>query len=162
MTFSGVKVVSAKSRSGDVTDAIVLSSSNPSALTVPASVNFAAGSNTVTFMATVVSLTNGSSTIIASNTATGVWAEYNVHPHVSTEGPDFGSDLHLVAGDLVFTIPAGYTLYSIEGADCALVSGDWVWQTLEGTDYQVDGNQVTVFSEAGGRLVIRIRLTPAP
>lgn len=149
-------------RSGDVTDAIVLSSSNPSALTVPASVNFAAGSNTVTFMATVVSLTNGSSTIIASNTATGVWAEYNVHPHVSTEGPDFGSDLHLVAGDMVFTIPMGYTLYSIEGADCALVSGDWNWQTLEGTDYQVAGNQVTIFSEAGGRLVIRIRLTPAP
>ncbi len=146
-------------RSGDVTDEIVLTSTNPAVLTVPASVTFAAGSNTVTFMATVVSLTNGSSTILASNTATGVWAEYNVHPHVSTEGPVFGGDLHLVSGDMVFTLPTGYTLYSIEGADCALVGGDWNWQTLEGTDYQVVGDQVTIFSEAGGRLVIRIKLT---
>ncbi len=71
-------------REGAVGDDIVLSSSNTNAVTVPASATFAAGSNTLSFMATVVSLTSGPATIVASNAATGVWAEYNVTPVAPT------------------------------------------------------------------------------
>ncbi|MGD9611682.1 MAG: hypothetical protein AB7V22_02140 [Kiritimatiellia bacterium] len=65
-------------RSGDVTDEIVLTSDNEAAVTVPASVTFV--SNSVSFDATVVSLTAGGAKIVASNAATGAWAEYNVYP----------------------------------------------------------------------------------
>lgn len=53
---------------------IVLVSNNTNAVTVPPDVNFAAGSNTVTFNATVVSLTAGNATIYATNPATGARA----------------------------------------------------------------------------------------
>ena len=69
-------------RSGAVTEEIVLTSDNEAAVTVPASVNFV--SNQVSFNATVVSLTAGSAKIVASNAATGATAEYNVHPVVPT------------------------------------------------------------------------------
>ena len=75
-------------RSGEVTDLIVLSSDNEAAVTVPASVTFGESATTATFDATVVSLTAGSAKIIASNAASGAWAEYNVHPIV----PDLGID----------------------------------------------------------------------
>jgi len=77
-------------RSGAVDDFIVLSSDNEAAVTVPASVMFLESSRTLTFEATVVSLTAGSAKIVASNAATGVWAEYNVHPVAPTlaiDGP---------------------------------------------------------------------------
>ena len=75
-------------RSGEVTDLIVLSSDNEAAVTVPASVTFGESATTATFDATVVSVTSGSAKIIASNAASGAWAEYNVHPIV----PDLGID----------------------------------------------------------------------
>lgn len=69
-------------RSGAVGDEIVLTSSNTNSVTVPAGTNFVTGSNTVTFSATVVSLTAGDATIIASNAASGAWAEYTVRAPV--------------------------------------------------------------------------------
>ncbi len=75
-------------RSGEVTDLIVLSSDNEAAVTVPASVTFGESATTATFTATVVSVTSGSAKIIASNEASGAWAEYDVHPIV----PDLGID----------------------------------------------------------------------
>ena len=57
-------------------------------MTVPAGVLFGESASTVTFTATVVSVTSGSAKIIASNAASGAWAEYNVHPIV----PDLGID----------------------------------------------------------------------
>ncbi len=68
-----------------------------------------------------------------------------------------------MAGDLVFTIPAGYTLVSVEGADCALLNGDLEWASLSqeqpDPDYTVEGGVVTILGEEGGRLLIRIRLS---
>ena len=75
-------------RSGAVGDEIVLSSDNEAAVTVPASATFAAGEDILAFTATVVSVTSGSAKIVASNAASGAWAEYNVHPIV----PDLGID----------------------------------------------------------------------
>ena len=65
-------------RVGAVGDDLVLSSSNPDAVTVPAGATFI--TNSVAFNATVVSLTSGPATIVASNEETGVWAEYVVTP----------------------------------------------------------------------------------
>lgn len=67
-------------RTGAVGDDIVLASDNTAALTVPAAATFAAGSNVLVFTGTVVSVTNGDAVITASNTATGVWAEYTIRP----------------------------------------------------------------------------------
>ena len=146
-------------RSGAVDNEIVLTSDNTAAVTVPASVSFVGTDATVSFMVTVVSLTNGEATIVASNTASGLTATYTVKPYESTEGPPFGSDLVLVGGDLQFTVPTGYTLGSVLGADCALVDGDWDWQTLSSpADYTVEGNVVTI--TATGRKIIRIGEIP--
>ena len=75
-------------RSGAVTDEILLSSDNEAAVTVPASVLFGESAETATFTATVVSVTSGGAKIVASNEATGAWAEYNVYP----VAPDLGID----------------------------------------------------------------------
>ncbi|MDY0145044.1 MAG: hypothetical protein RBS84_03505 [Kiritimatiellia bacterium] len=146
-------------RSGAVDNEIVLTSDNTAAVTVPASVTFAGTDATVSFMVTVVSLTNGDATVVASNAASGLTATYTVKPYESTEGPPFGGDLVLVGGDLQFTMPTGYTLGSVLGADCALVDGDWDWQTLSSpADYTVEGNVVTI--TATGRKIIRIGEIP--
>jgi len=75
-------------RSGAVGDDVVLTSDNPAAVTVPAGATFAAGEDVLAFTATVVSVTSGSAKIVASNVASGAWAEYNVHPIA----PDLGID----------------------------------------------------------------------
>ena len=75
-------------RSGAVGDEIVLTSDNEAAVTVPAGATFAAGEDVLAFTATVVSVTSGSAKIVASNVASGAWAEYDVHPIA----PDLGID----------------------------------------------------------------------
>ncbi|MDY0150007.1 MAG: hypothetical protein RBT03_07975, partial [Kiritimatiellia bacterium] len=146
-------------RVGAVDNDIVLTSDNVAAVTVPASVTFVGTDATLSFNATVVSLTAGDATIVASNAATGLTAEYTVRPYESTEGPPFGGDLVLVGGNLQFTMPVGYTLGSVLGADCALVDGDWEWQTLVSpADYTVESNVVTI--TATGRMIIRIGEIP--
>ena len=75
-------------RSGAVGDDVVLTSDNPAAVTVPAGATFAAGEDVLAFTATVVSVTSGSAKIVASNVASGAWAEYDVHPIA----PDLGID----------------------------------------------------------------------
>jgi hypothetical protein len=75
-------------RSGAVDDFIVLSSDNEAAVTVPEGAMFPESSRTLTFDATVVSLTAGSAKIVASNAATGVWAEYSVYPVAPALGLD--------------------------------------------------------------------------
>ena len=77
-------------RSGEVTDDVVLTSDNEAAVTVPAGAAFAPGETVLTFTATVVSVTAGNAKIVASNADTGVWAEYNVYPVAPTlaiDGP---------------------------------------------------------------------------
>ncbi|NCC93067.1 MAG: hypothetical protein EOM10_07260, partial [Opitutae bacterium] len=75
-------------RSGDVTDNVVLSSDNEAAVTVPAGATFGAGENVLTFTATVVSVTSSAAKIVASNEDTGAWAEYNVYPVAPALGID--------------------------------------------------------------------------
>lgn len=75
-------------RTGDVTDNIVLTSDNEAAVTVPASAMFEPGIDVLTFTATVVSVTSGDAKIVASNEDTGAWAEYNVYPVAPTLGID--------------------------------------------------------------------------
>lgn len=107
-------------RSGPVGSNIVLSSSNTNAVTVPAAVEFEEGSNSVSFLATVVSLTDGEATIIASNEETGAWAEYDVKPALPVLS---------IAGPWELTvpgIPAEYTLTREGGVgdDIILSSSD--------------------------------------
>ncbi len=107
-------------RSGPVGSNIVLSSSNTNAVTVPGSVQFEEGSNTVSFLATVVSLTAGEATLIASNEETGAWAEYEVKPALP---------VLYIAGPWELTvpgIPAEYTLTREGGVgdDIILSSSD--------------------------------------
>lgn len=76
---------------------IALSSDNEDAVTVPLSVMFDTGSNTVAFMATVVSLAAGDATITASNTTSGAWDTYTVRaPALALDGPTevFSADLY--------------------------------------------------------------------
>ena len=143
-----------------VDDDIVLTSDNEAAVTVPAGVSFDPGSGTVRFNITVVSLTNGNATVVASNIASGAWADYTIQPSVPVIGPDFGEDIQVNGeGNLEFTLPAGYQLNHVYGADCALDAGDWDWQELvQDTDYTVDGNTVTII--AAGRKILRIGMIP--
>ena len=113
-------------RSGNVTDLIVLTSENPAAVTVPPTVTFAAGSNTVTFDVAVVSLTNGEARIVASNAASGVATDYVIKPY-KPANPPIPSFVYNPATDgLSFTIPAGYSLVRVEGATM-LVGQAWNW-----------------------------------
>ena len=235
-------------RSGEVTDLIVLSSDNEAAVTVPVSFMFGESAKTATFDATVVSLTAGSAKIIASNAASGAWAEYNVHPIVPDLGIDgpwlvsglgavqytltrtgaVGDEIALsssdegvatvpatatfgvgesaitffatgvaygattiVATDTVsgawatydvtfqlpeslpiegfqflggnprFSVPAGYALNRVLGADTALAASDWAWSNLvEGVHYTVATGQVTIVSSNFPRRVIRAGFIP--
>ena len=97
-------------RSGEVTDDVVLSSDNEAAVTVPAGATFGAGETVLTFTATVVSVTSGAAKIVASNVATGAWAEYNVYPVAPTlaiDGPWQVYGLGAVQYDLTRTGAVG-------------------------------------------------------
>ncbi len=148
-------------RSATVGDEIVLTSLNTNSVQVPASVNFAAGSNTVSFLATVVSLAAGDATIVASNAASGAWAEYTVRPQAPGRPPIETLTFDPATGDMGFALPAGYTLGTVQGADTALVAGDWAWSNLvEGVDYTLSGDQVTILTDAAPRQIIRIGVLP--
>jgi hypothetical protein len=143
-------------RSGEVGDEIVLTSDNLASVTVPATATFAEGSDTVTFDVTVVSLTSGDATIVASNVASGAWAEYTIRPFESPYGPGIPTDVQMVGGNVVFSLPDGFLVSAVYGADCVLnAEGDWDWEVLvEGVDYTVAGGQVTIL--ANDRKIIRV------
>ena len=129
-------------RSGEVTDLIVLSSDNEAAVTVPASVMFGESAKTATFDATVVSLTAGSAKIIASNAASGAWAEYNVHPIV----PDLGIDgPWLVSG--LGAVQYTLTRTGAVGDEIALSSSDEGVATVPATaTFGVGESAITFFA----------------
>ncbi|HMP72767.1 MAG TPA: hypothetical protein PKE55_05830 [Kiritimatiellia bacterium] len=70
----------ARADGAGVTDTILLSSSNEDAVTVPASVEFDPSEDSLSFTGVVVSVSQGSATIIASNEASGAWAQFVVNP----------------------------------------------------------------------------------
>ncbi len=67
-------------------------------------------------------------------------------------------------GNFYFSVPSGYTLMRVEGADPALdANGQYVWTTLisgTGNDYTVSGSTVTILSGATDARMIRMVLTP--
>lgn len=149
-------------RVGAVGDDIVLTSDNQSSVTVPASVSFDSSSNTVSFNVTVVSLNAGDATIVASNVASGAWAEYTIRPQPSEddENPPIES-ITFNAGtrEFGFGLPAGYDLVSVEGAATTLVGGDWDWVELsEGTDYTVVDGAVVISVGAANGMIYRVNL----
>lgn len=150
-------------RAGSVGDDIVLSSDNPSAVTVPESVAFAPGSNTVSVNVFVVSLNEGNAMIIASNIASGTWAEYVIRPQPAEEVgiPSIESiALNAESGELEFLIPTGYDLLSVEAAPTELLDGDWSWSELvEGVDYTVNGDAVLIAATPSPAQIIRIKIT---
>jgi len=147
-------------RTGTVSDAISLSSSDTNILTVPSGMDFDPAGSVMIFTASVVSVSSGPATIIATNPMSGAWAEYVVTPEAAH--PAIGPIVFDVGtGNISFTVPAGYTLAKVEGADTALVAGDWVWMLLvENTDYTVAGDQVTILTSVATRKVIRISVIP--
>ncbi|NCA82553.1 MAG: hypothetical protein EOM72_07360 [Opitutae bacterium] len=63
------------------------------------------------------------------------------------------------ARNFLFTIPAGYRLGSVHGADMAVAGAGFVWSNLtEGLHYTVDGANVTI-QPAGSRKLMRMGLT---
>lgn len=147
------------SRSATVGDEIALSSSNTNSVQVPAGVNFAPGSNTVSFNATVVSLAAGDATLVASNVASGAWAEYTVKPQAPAAGSDIAS-VSLSGHSLVFTITNG-TLTAVYGADTVVSNQYWNFQPLtDGVDYTVSGSVVTLTTSNAARRIIRIGVGP--
>lgn len=145
-------------RSGEVGTNVVLTSSNPGSVTVPPSVNFGPSSNKVTFYATVVSLTNGDATIVATNAASGKWADYVVKPYKPANPPIAQILYNPTLDTLTFTIPAGYTLVRVEGAN-ALSGQAWNWTALSSpADYEVVAGVVTVKTTVAAKRMIRIVL----
>lgn len=142
---------------------IVLQSDNTDSVTVPLAVWFNDDEATVSFNATVVSLTDGDATILASNTITGVWAEYTVRPWQGGLLPSIDGFTYTAAtGEMSFNVPAGYVLAGVEGADCQLVEGELIWLTLvPEVDYTYDAPEVTILTDAAARKMIRIRLALA-
>ena len=149
-------------RTGAVGDALQLSSSAPGVLTVPTAMSFDTGINTLTFTGTVVSLTGGPATIVASNVASGAWAEYIVTP-VPPANPALGP-MSYANTNLTISTPPGFVPATVRGADCALVAGDWAWEVMtNGVDYTVSGLTNVVIPTAApapSRRIIRIDLLP--
>ena len=131
-------------RSGEVTDDVVLSSDNEAAVTVPAGATFGAGETVLTFTATVVSVTSGSAKIVASNAATGAWAEYNVYP----VAPDLGIDgpwLVYGLGAVQYTL----TRTGAVGDEIALGSSDEGVATVPATATFGEGETAITFLATG-------------
>ena len=131
-------------RSGEVTDLVVLSSDNEAAVTVPPSVMFGESAPTTVFDATVVSLTNGAAKIVASNAATGAWAEYNVYP----VAPDLGIDgpwLVYGLGAVQYTL----TRTGAVGDEIALGSSDEGVATVPATATFGEGETAITFIATG-------------
>lgn len=153
-------------RLGAVGDEIVLTSGNTNAVTVPPSVLFGSGSNTVSFNVTVVSLTKGDATIVASKVASGAWADYTIRPQApeEEENPPIESiTFNAGAGTFGFAVPSGYNLVSVAGAPVALVNGDWNWTVLtEGVDYTVVTGNVIISVGATSGMVYRVSVVKAP
>lgn len=145
-------------RAGAVGDLIVLTSSNTNSVTVPASVTFAASASKVTFDATVVSLVAGEATIVASNVASGVWAEYTVKPYKPANPPITQFTYDPATDGLSFSIPDGFSLVRVEGAE-ALSGQSWNWVPLSSPeDYDVAAGVVTIKTGAAQKRMIRIVL----
>jgi hypothetical protein len=148
-----------------VDDDIVLTSDNEAAVTVPPSISFDPGASTVRFFVTVVSLSAGEATIVASNEASGAWADYTIRPQQPTEGPSIGPiTFDVGTGDFSFGIPDGYDLGTVYGADLvpnAAQDWDWVALVLD-TDYTVDPGTgvVTILGNTAARRIIRIGWLP--
>lgn len=149
-------------RSGSVGDDVVLSSDNLSAVTVPESVVFLPGSNTVIVSVFVVSLNEGNAMIIASNIASGAWAEYVIRPQPSedVEEPSIEAiALNVEAGEIELRIPSGYDLASVEAAPTTVLDGDWNWSELQlGVDYTVNDKVVKIIETGSSGQIIRIKL----
>lgn len=131
-------------RSGDVTDDVVLSSDNEAAVTVPAGATFGAGETVLTFTATVASVTSGAAKIVASNAATGAWAEYNVYPvapSLGIDGPWLVYGLGAVQYDLTRT--------GAVGDEIALASSDTNVATVPATATFGPGETAITFLATG-------------
>ena len=126
-------------REGTVGDEIVLSSDNELAVTVPASVTFV--SNSVAFNVTVVSLTAGPATIIASNTATGVWTDYGITPAAPSLAIDGAYQVYV-------TGPQTYTLTRVGAVTdpIQLTSSDPSVMTVPATATFVTGEPTLSFN----------------
>ncbi len=147
-------------RIGGVGDEIALSSTDAAVLTVPASVSFASGAATVSFDVTVVSMTNGNAKVIATNAASGAWAEYDVKP--TTPAIVIGP-ITATSSSIAFAVPPGQGLSNVYGADSALVGMGWAWSTLvSNTDYTVTSGVVSLSTTNTTRRIIRIGVVSVP
>ncbi len=131
-------------RSGDVTDTIVLSSDNEAAVTVPAAAAFEPGIDTLTFTATVVSVTSGAAKIVASNEDTGAWAEYNVYPVAPSLGIDGPWQVYGL-GEVQYTL----TRTGAVGDEIAMGSSDEGVATVPATATFGEGETAITFLATG-------------
>ena len=114
-------------RTGEVGDEIVLTSSNTNSVTVPLGTNFITGSNTVSFNATVASLTAGDATITASNAASGLVATYIVRP-VAPSLSISGDAIQISGGEKSYTL----TRSASTGTNILFFSSDEAVMTVAG------------------------------
>ncbi len=74
-------------------------------------------------------------------------------------GPGIASiSFNPATDEISFTIPSGYTLVRVEGADCQLVGNGFDWQPVPATDYTVVGSEVTILTDDPMRQMIRVVL----
>jgi hypothetical protein len=149
-------------RMGAVDNVILLSSTASNVLTVAPSVNFITGSNTIDITATVVSLTNGQATLIATNVASGAWAEFTVKPYLPGSfniGP-----IATAPGSMTLVIPNGYSLGTVYGADTVVTNQGLTFQPLTNGYTVVGGSNVVIstVAPAPSRRLIRLGVVLSP
>ncbi len=67
------------------------------------------------------------------------------------------------SGNFTFSVPAGYALNRVRGADTAVSGQAWVFSNLTlGVHYTVSGTNVTVLTVPQSRKIIQIGVNPAP
>jgi len=131
-------------REGAVGDDIILSSTDTNVLTVPLGATFGTGIDTLIFTAAVVSVTSGPATITASNTSSGLTAEYIVTPVGPTLTFTDGTWDPITTGDYTYTLERTPTV----GDDIILSSSDTNILTVPaGMTYGVATN-VMIFTAA--------------
>lgn len=143
------------SRVGGVGDEIALSSSDTNVLTVVPTATFGAGTNETTFLATA--LAYGTATLYATDTVSGATADFTVtfqlQPNPQVETLTYNSGTRRMG----FSLPPGYVLYAVYGADTAVSNQYWNFLPLSnGVDYVVTGTNVALITTNSLRKIIRI------
>ena len=142
-------------RSASTGNDIDLYSSDTNVLTVPGNLGFATNAFSDPFPAQAVGY--GTATIVATDTVSGAWTTYDVTVQLPTSLPIPNVTYVPASKNMGFSLPPGYVLYAVYGADTAVSNQYWNFQPLSnGVDYVVTGTNVVLTTTNALRKIIRI------